>query len=329
MQQNNHARISASRVERIMLCPASFSLEAMMPESESGPAAQRGTDIHAIAEAMLLGKEWGPADEDLVGPAKEYVKFINAFNLPVHVESNLTPALSTLHPHLGGTADAIMINNDQLVVVDLKTGRIPVSAKNNRQLMTYALGAYMLHGNEDIKTVQMLIFQPEIGLDQSILTIEELKRFEHQLLRAVEAANDPFAIANPSNKACKYCRAKPVCPSIRTVVTEKAKQEFNDNNLESLLDAATLAGDWADSVKEYAKKKIQGGDSAGKWQLKNGRKMVSWANKVGAEAYFAGNEQAFEIKSPAALKKMGIEIPADYLEEKVSAPSLFCKELDL
>jgi RecB family exonuclease len=40
-----------------------------------------------------------------------------------------------------GTADAIVVGDGELTIVDLKTGFRPVDATNNTQLMTYALGA--------------------------------------------------------------------------------------------------------------------------------------------------------------------------------------------
>jgi hypothetical protein len=107
---------------------------------------------------------------------------------------------------------------------------------------------------------------------------------------------------------------------------ESAKLDFQENNLEQLLDQAEIAILWGESIKEKAKEAIINGTPAGHWYLKNGRRMVSYKDKVGAEAYFAGNPQAFEIKSPSALKKAGYEIPEQYLEEKISAPSLVRKD---
>jgi len=48
-----HARISASRVERILNCPGSLALEVLMPD-QTNAAAEKGTAIHALAEEILL-----------------------------------------------------------------------------------------------------------------------------------------------------------------------------------------------------------------------------------------------------------------------------------
>ena len=52
-----HARISASKIERAYLCPASVSLEEQYPDS-SNEAAERGTWIHKIAETILRNEPY-------------------------------------------------------------------------------------------------------------------------------------------------------------------------------------------------------------------------------------------------------------------------------
>ena len=52
-----HAPMSASRMDRIMSCPASYRLENQMPYVPAGEAAERGTRIHEIAEHFLQGND--------------------------------------------------------------------------------------------------------------------------------------------------------------------------------------------------------------------------------------------------------------------------------
>jgi hypothetical protein len=75
-------------------------------------------------------------------------------------------------------------------------------------------------------------------------------------------------------------------------------------------------------VKAEAKQTLASGQLIDGWQLKPGRKMVKYANQTGSEAYLAGNPLAFTIKTPAQLKKLGIELPADHFVESLSEPSL-------
>ena len=52
-----HRRLSGSRIERALLCAGSVQLEATVPEVSTGEAAQRGTAIHEIADALLSGNQ--------------------------------------------------------------------------------------------------------------------------------------------------------------------------------------------------------------------------------------------------------------------------------
>jgi hypothetical protein len=240
--------------------------------------------------------------------------------------------LSTIHPNFGGTADAVIVGEDTLTVIDLKTGRVPVSATNNLQLKTYALGAFMESGKmASIKKIELIIFQGPLGISYSEITPADLLAWGDEMAVIAYEANDPFAQAIPGNKQCKYCKAKQSCPALKEKANEVAKNEFavDASNVSSDLDLAELVISWAEAVQLAAKEKlIQGGTIDG-WELKPGRKSIKWNNQVAAEAHFAGNHLYFEIKSPAAIKKLKLDIPEDLLKTDISAPSLTRKKNDL
>jgi hypothetical protein len=49
-------------------------------------------------------------------------------------------------PEAFGTCDCVMIGGDMLIITDYKRGKgVPVSVKENPQLMLYALGALKLY----------------------------------------------------------------------------------------------------------------------------------------------------------------------------------------
>ena len=334
-EKMKHARISASRVERVALCPASLRLEDGFPQT-TNDAAERGTYIHDVSERILLGEAITEAvfdGEDVFPIVQEYVAFIQdmSINGNLTVEEDLTPYLTSIHPDLGGTSDAVIELNDTLIVVDLKTGRVPVSAKNNMQLKTYALGSLIKHGIDRFKTVEMLIFQPEIGVSHEEISVEELKKFVWELKEVAEKANDPFAKAIAGNKQCKYCKAKQVCPALKDKANEAAKDDFalpKNNTLAENLELAELVGLWAESIKDHAKQTLIDGGNIEGWELKPGRKSIKWNNEVAAEAHFAGNHLYLQIKSVAALKKLKLSIPEELLKTEVSAPSLARKKND-
>ena len=116
-----------------------------MPYEPAGEAAAIGTAIHELSEIILSGKEV-PAgtDSDHVAMAQGYANFVNTLVENPRkklIEVNLDEGLQSLHPALGGTADAVLVDGNHLHVIDLKTGRVAVDAEDNKQLLTYALGA--------------------------------------------------------------------------------------------------------------------------------------------------------------------------------------------
>ncbi len=323
-----HSLYSASSLDRLALCPPSARMAKDIPDNQSKDA-ERGTRIHSLGEMLLTGEDIGivgiDADElELAKAYAEYVWEVAGEDGTVYIEESYKDSLSIYHPDLGGTADAVIVNDLDIHVIDLKSGRTPVPAKDNKQMMTYALGALTKHGFH-FNNVILHIYQPG-NVSKQVYTPSDINLWSTTLLEIVKKADDPFEKPNPTVKGCFYCKAKTVCPAMREKAIEAAKQDFSTNNLEQLLDDAKLASTWAEAIQEQAKQSILDGADAGHWTLKNGRKMISYKDKVGAEAYFAGNPQAFEIKSPSALKKAGYEVPEQYLEEKLSAPSLVRKD---
>ncbi len=132
-----------------------------------------------------------------------------------------------------GTADftAILANETgyTLIVSDLKTGRHRVSAKENKQLMLYALGLLRTHGTTfDINKIILSIFQPLAGgADEWTTTPEVLEQFGKFARASAVKALDVYkrgkksltlADFRPSDKACQWCRFAEKCSAKATAV---------------------------------------------------------------------------------------------------------------
>lgn len=327
--ERKHARLSASRMDRVMLCPGSYALESKMPNEPSGAAAERGTAIHELAERMLRGETPSEdVDKEHVRLASEYASFVDGyFENPRKrmIEVNVDKGLKSIHPALGGTADAILVDGNTLACVDLKTGRIPVDAENNKQLMTYALGSMrQLNAPSDID-VHLVIFQPGVGNSVYKTTGHELIKHGEELKAAAELALSDSAPTNPGDAQCKYCRAKSICPSLREKVISVARKEFDIDSTPitpEMIDQAKLAETWAVAVLDHAKQILDSGTEIEGWTLKPGRKTKFWRDEALTTQFFQDNQAAWELKSPAALIKAKIAIPEQLIGEKQAAPSL-------
>ena len=336
-----HARLSASRMDRVMSCPGSYRLESLMPYEPAGEAAAIGTAIHELSERFLRGEAFNPKDypDDHIDMAVEYADFVNTLVENPRkrmIEVNVDAGLKTLHQSLGGTADAVLVDGDHLHVVDLKTGRVLVEAEDNKQMLTYALGVMrMLNAPASIQCT-MHIFQPRAGHSQWTVSGTDLISHGHDLLAAANLALTDDAPTNPSTSACRYCKAKPICPSMRQKVQDNARKEFADlvkqadkddtiavpHVTSEDIELAQLAALWSDAVLDSAKRQITEGSTIQGWTLRPGRKTKFWKSDALAYEALKSYPQAFDLKSPSAIAKLDIQISEDLIGEKHAAASL-------
>lgn len=218
--------------------------------------------------------------DDFVSQVNKYVDYcrpiIDAAEL-VEVESrvNLT---RVLHPgvmmplpdegdgikretilHTFGTADLVALlprtEKDQyiLIVGDLKTGRHKVLAKENKQMMLYALGLLRVYKRlYDITAVRLVIFQPYAGgADEWDTTPEALEQFgkfaQGRALKAIDAFQRgkkglKQADFRPGNDACQWCRFAESCNAKRKVASREVESDLSDDSTEMTLDQ--LKAEW-------------------------------------------------------------------------------------
>jgi len=323
-----HARLSASRTDRFMQCPGSYRLESLMPYEPAGEAAAIGTAIHELSELILSGKEVPTGtDPDHVAMAQGYADFVNTLVENPRkklIEVNLDEGLKSLHPALGGTADAILVDGNHLHVIDLKTGRVAVDAEDNKQLLTYALGAMRQLKAPNTIECTMHIFQPRVGHSKWTVSGNYLELHGRRLLSAAELALSGDAPTRPSPDACRYCKAKTICPSMREKVQETARSDFKPDTTVTpeMLENAALVAAWADAVQSAAKAQITDGKAIQGWAMRAGRKTKFWKDEALVMEAFKDTPTAWELKSPSAVLKLGVEVSEDLVGEKSAAPSL-------
>jgi hypothetical protein len=259
--------------------------------------------------------------------AQGYANFVNTLVENPRkklIEVNLDEGLKSLHPALGGTADAILVDGDHLHVIDLKTGRVAVDAEDNKQLLTYALGAMRQLKAPTSITCTMHIFQPRVGHSKWTVSGLRLELHGRRLQSAAELALTGDAPTHPSPDACRYCKAKTICPSMREKVQEVARSDFKPDTTVTpeMLDNAVLVAAWADAVQSAAKEQLTNGQAITGWTMRAGRKTKFWKDEALVMEAFKDTPTAWELKSPSAVLKLGVEVSEDLVGEKSAAPSL-------
>jgi hypothetical protein len=299
-----------------------------MPYEPAGEAAAIGTAIHELSEIILSGRAVpADTDKDHLSMAQGYADFVNTLVENPRkklIEVNLDEGLKSLHPALGGTADAILVDGNHLHVIDLKTGRVAVEAEDNKQLLTYALGAMRQLKAPNTIECTMHIYQPRVGHSKWTVSGLRLELHGRRLQSAAELALTSDAPTHPSPDACRYCKAKTICPSMREKVQETARNDFKPDTTVTpeMLDNAALVAAWADAVQAAAKEQLTSGKSIQGWTMRIGRKTKFWKDEALVMEAFKDNMSAWELKSPSAVSKLGIEISENLVGEKVAAASL-------
>lgn len=214
-------RFSASSAAMIMACPASANLELAIPNWVEparivGGAADDGTRMHEIFASIM---ERTTKDLEHLMMVLEYVhKLRSTRRFKVLVEETIKATWLVSQPDT--TVDLVFYTQDEIHVLDLKWGKIPVDVFDNDQLMYYALGFARLAPKA--KGVTLHILQPRGGgMTQVFVTTTELAAWmaKAQAAEAKVLAGD--TTFGPSDH-CKFCPAyphsrgakgKPLCPA--------------------------------------------------------------------------------------------------------------------
>lgn len=289
--------------------------------------------------------------DDFVSQVNKYVDYcrpiIDAAEM-VEVESrvNLT---RVLHPGVElngaplqtfGTADLVAVMPDGMLIVgDLKTGRHKVLAKENKQMMLYAMGLLRkLKRLYDITAVRLVIFQPYAGgADEWDTTPEALELFGKFASKAALKAIDAFergkkglkpADFRPGNDACQFCRYSEKCGAktrtARKDEVEESGVELSDAEIIAEYERLPLLRQHiADTEKAMYKLLMEKGATGGFKLVEGKMGNRSWTDPEAVIARFGAKVMTESIMTPtAAVKAIPEEELAEFITRKPGQPSI-------
>jgi hypothetical protein len=267
---------SCSSFARYAQCLGSYQIAALVPEPPSSAVAELGNAVHAD----LAGEKVTLTDEGqmLSGLCR---KALDA----LHVEIGVSNPQTALEKRLwwdnvySGQADRIDVWGDNALVVDYKTGRGSVDpAERNMQLR--GLAVLVKRHYPEVKTVFAAIIAPmSIGTTATMYDEGSLAVAANEILLLMEAIQTKNAPRRPSPEACKYCRAKSICPEIKqdamTLVAADKLLAVSDEAMGEWLVRADYIEEMCTALRVEAKNRIKNGATIPGWKLGAGRKSRS------------------------------------------------------
>ena len=336
-----HAKLSPSKAHTWLNCPGSVRLSEGLPD-EPSDASRQGTACHEAFRLMLEGR-FVPGTYNVdehkvlltaemrawVHQAAEWVQRYKKAHpgasmrceerVPVGKRLELGP---TGAEALWGTADVVLRDDTEIVVVDAKFGFNEVEAEENPQLGLYAVGAGAL---ENYERIGLVILQPRSAepVKEEWLTPDQLQARAGEYAHGALLALDGTGPLHASPKACAWCPAHGVCPEAQREALALARQEFSivpeklaPSEIGLLLSKAKAIRAALAAVEEFAAK-----------ELEVGRYIPGWKRVLPNTHRKWKDDAADGIK---AMLPLLTDAPAKlYDEPKLKSPNQLERELHL
>lgn len=276
---DSHALLSPSSAYRWLHCTPSAVAEASQP-GQTSDFAEEGTLAHALASRELnkfcavkndscletidrlrdqyYTQEMDNYVESYVLYVAERLAMTKEHDPGAYLLQEVRLDMSQWAPDAFGTADAVIISNDSIEIIDLKYGKgVRVEAAGNPQLRLYALGVISLWENiYDFKEIRTTIVQPRLSfISEEIRSYEEIKAWGDTYLRPLASVAHNGLGVRAAGEWCRFCKAKGTCGTLAREAlyhVDIKASELDDKDIGNLLPKAELAELWARSLKDHA-----------------------------------------------------------------------------
>lgn len=298
---SSHALLSPSASHRWLHCTAAPRLEEGIKDEGSDYAAE-GTLAHAYCAMKLkefLGLPTDGEKEEIAALQEKYgtgemSEYTDTYATIVQEKFNAARAVtpdaqllvearldfSDYVPEAFGTADAIIIADGTMEIIDFKYGKgVKVSAVENPQMLIYALGAYARFAFEyRIDNLRATIVQPRIdNLSEYEITVEVLTSWASNVL--TPAAEKAYKGEGPQTPGswCQFCKVKNQCRALasrcKEVVAVDPKLITPEELAKDVLPMVPIVKTWISGVEEFALAQALSGVQLPGWKIVEGRSI--------------------------------------------------------
>jgi hypothetical protein len=272
----------------------------------------------------------GDLDEEDARVLEGYIALLQRYTDDLDVEPKLEQKLSApklFKDQLWGTADAVFITNHTLVVVDLKTGRVPVEAEDNWQLTAYAALAMEFYGLwERVSEIEIVIYSPcstdGVAFKNQVMDKAELRQKLYHIREGVNFALSPEGQVTfrPGEAQCRWCDLAGQCKAQIQATTDLDFLESYENfalldkdQQVALVEQVPFVRKTLDQIEETATDQMLAGQELPGLKLVEGRTIRKWDSPS---------------KVMRVLEASGLD-PETYSDRKLKSPTQAAKNPDV
>lgn len=239
---------------------------------------QLGTDVHAVLAGTKEFDELTENGQEIATRClSDFSTLIAQLDLGEHTAEVLEQRF-WYNDAYSGAIDRIDFFSDEVAVVtDYKTGRTAQGrASDNQQLKAYAV--LVKHHYPQLKTIYVAIIQPLAGgTTIAEYNEQELESATTEILSILSASLDPNAPRTPSPDACKWCRAKSICPEVQAthkeleVISGAVVNRLTNDELVAFDNKAEVVEAFIDEIRKEIKSRLMAGQQIAGRKLGKGR----------------------------------------------------------
>lgn len=354
-----HATLSPSNSDRWINCPGSVkSIADAVADGfkvkGSSFFADEGTMAHELAEKTLVGsgncfdyldltlelENAIPVTREMCEYVQSYVDFVKLFVGDRRIEQRVY--FTDWVPGGSGTSDAVIIEDDRLVCIDLKYGKgVVVDAVENTQALLYALGTYQglsTDQRENIKKVLMVVHQPRLdAISEWEIDVSDMLRRAEAISHAAELALSDDAPLKAGEAQCRWCPVSAVCTEQLRLTTETISVDFDDisdippvnrlsdDQLRLAMENKAVIVAWLNAVENHITERLEDGEGFTGYKLVEGRSLRQWGDEQTAaatlEAVLGDGAYTRKMLSPAQAEKELGKTLAKEIQDLIVKPS--------
>lgn len=163
-----------------------------------------------------LKVKWNDSCEETVNNYITYIKRLEKQFKPKMVLLEYFIKMNFFGNEINGVVDCAMVLPDNsIIIIDLKTGRNRVETEDNAQMLMYGYGILQDMYKKTQKVAKKVIISIAQGLINNVQAIEysleQLQEWYIKQAQPMKEINSNNLVFRPTKTACKYCQYKDKC----------------------------------------------------------------------------------------------------------------------